>query len=285
MDLGCVGLTLLACLLLFAAMFLGTQRLGPAWDFLALKQVAALEDRGRCLALDMSRLAAWLRLWGMLLCGVPAVFWFVLHNVTLGLTLTFLLYRAPRHVLDFLIRRRARLLRDQMVGTAHALANATRAGLTLPQGLLEVLRDTPEPLASELRRITADYQRGRPLKDALETVRRRLQLEPFTLFATAIQVCLERGGRVNEALTRIATSLRENLRLERKMEADTASGRRAVLIMALFPAMFLALMYLLEPSSVQLLFTRLGGQVVLAVVVLLVYFGSRWALHIMRLDV
>ncbi len=284
MDLGSTLLAALSSGLVAAAVVLGILRLGAAWDWLALRQVAALQQRCQRLAMDTSRLADWMRYWGMLLVAIPVACWFAWYNVAVGAVLTFLWYRIPRHVLDWLIQRRSRLLRDQIVTVAGGLANTTRAGLTLHQGLQEVLRDAPEPLAGELRRITADYRRGRPLKDALEAVRQRLQLEPFTLFATAIQVCLERGGRVNEALDRISASLRDNQRLERKMEADTASGRYAVLILAAFPFLFLGMMYMLDGQAVQLLFMRLAGQIVMACVLLLVYAGSRWALRIMELQ-
>lgn len=269
---------------MFVSVTLGVQRLGPAWDVLASRQMGALACRAEALALDMQRLAWWLRIWGIALIATPLAFWLFANMLFFGLTLTYFVYIAPRHVLDYLILSRKQILRDQLVTAIQGLANAARAGLTLHQGLVEITRETPKPLANELKRIVADFDRGRPLKDALEQTRQRLQLEPFTLFAAAIQIALERGGRINESLERISTSLRDNQRVERKLEADTASGRRAVLILSLFPLFFLCLFRLLDAESTNLLFSTLSGQVVLIAVVVLVYVGGRLAMKIMDIQ-
>ncbi len=55
----------------------------------------------------------------------------------------YLVYVAPRIILDLMIRRRRALLRDQMVTATIALANTSRAGLSLAQGLETVGKETP----------------------------------------------------------------------------------------------------------------------------------------------
>ncbi len=97
----------------------------------------------------------------------------------------------------------------------------------------------------------------------------------------AVQTSLKRGGRVNEALLRISNSLREHQRIERKMEADTSAGRREVLMLSLFPAVFGLLLYIMAPDSTSQLITTLPGQFVLLVVASLVYVGAKWALKLM----
>ena len=52
-----------------------------------------------------------------------------------------------------------------MVAATIALANTSRAGLSLAQGLETVGNETPEPLASEIRRIVREYKHGRPLAE------------------------------------------------------------------------------------------------------------------------
>src|SRR5205085_687207 len=148
-----------------------------------------------------------------------------------GVALIFFVYVAPRYVLEFVIARRRSLLRDQMVGASTAMANAARAGLALGQALESISKETPAPLANEFRRIIQEYERGRPLPDALRDAKERLELDGFTLFTSSLLTCLDRGGRITEALDRISKSLQESQRLERKLEADTATGRKVVIIL------------------------------------------------------
>ncbi len=266
--------------LVFGATATGFSRGIPVCDQIAQVKTGSLSQQLRCLLVSTEQITVWLRLWCVAMVGLPFAIWYcqltLLIPVAVGL-----LYVAPNHILQFLIIRRRTLLRDQLVPAAQGLANAVQAGLTLQQGLAEVNKDTPMPLKQEFSRILADYQRGRPLADAFEEVRSRLSLESFTLFATAVQTALERGGRVNEALARISISLREHQRIERKMEADTAAGRREVFILSLFPAVFCVLMYLMDSANTSLLTESIMGQCVLVVVIGLVYCGARWALKLM----
>ncbi len=171
-----------------------------------------------------------------------------------------------------------------MVGAAVALANASRAGLSLAAGLQTVSRETPEPLASELRKIVNEYEHGRPLASAITDAKNRLQLDSFTLFASAIQVSLERGGRITDSLERIGQSLQENQRVERQLEAETASGRRVVWILAAFPFLFLAAFLVLHPSGTLLVFNSLVGQLALLTVIGMIVASVWWSHRILAIE-
>ncbi len=276
---------LLSSALLAAAVLLAGLWAGPLWDALARRQVADLAPRMAELNMDTSRLPLLLRWWGVALAAAAFLCLFVLNLPILAPLALYLIYVSPRLYLESQIAHRRRLLRDQMVGAGVTLANATRAGLALAQGLETMSKEIPDPLAEEFRRLVRAYQRGRPLADAIRDTKNRLNLDGFTLFATAILTCLERGGKVTEALDRISRSLQENQRLERKLEADTASGRRVVLILGLFPALFLIAFYLMDPVTTGLLFSTLAGQVVLLGIAGLVYMSVQWARRILAIDV
>lgn len=280
MDTYSIILALLASILTLVAVAIGSIRLIPYCDEMARYRLGGLSSQAKSLMMSTAQLQDWLRIWCGTLIGLPILVWFYEMKLLSVLALA-LVYVAPEHIMNYLIHRRRTILRDQLVPAIQGLANAAQAGLTLHQGLVEVNRDTPKPLNLEISRILADFQRGRPLAEAIEDVRQRLSLESFTLFATAVQTSLERGGRINEALLRIGNSLRENQRVERKMEADTASGRREVLILSLFPLLFGLMLNFMSPENTSKLVTTFAGQCVVLVVAGLVYFGARWALKMM----
>jgi tight adherence protein B len=276
---------LLASLLAGLAVLLLGLWIGPLWDAIARRQVADLAPRMEELNLDVSRLPLYLRCWGAALAGAIVLVGFVLQMPLFAPVAVYLIYIAPRLALILLLERRQRQLRDQMVGASVTLANATRAGLSLAQGLESLSKETPEPLATEFRKLVRDYYRGRPLADAIRDVKSRVNLDGFTLFANAILTCLERGGKVTEALERISKSLQENQRLERKLEADTAAGRKVVLILGLFPIVCLIGFFLMDPEATGLLFSTIAGQLILVVITGMVYGSVRWARHILNLGI
>lgn len=259
-------------------------RIGPAWDTITARQINDLSPRLQDLRLDQSELPRFLRWWGLTMVGIIAATT-ALGILPVGLAAAYLIFVSPRLILKARIRKRGYLLRDQMVGACVALSNATRAGLSLAQGFETIAEETPEPLATEFRRIVHDYRSGRPLSEAITHAKERLQLDSFTLFASAVLVAHERGGKVTEALDRISHSLQENQRLEKKIESDTESGRQVALILGAFPFGFLALFSLLEPEGVGLMFSTILGQIIFLVVVVLVYLSFRWCSKILTIEV
>lgn len=284
MNLTPEEVTLVSSVLIALAVFLAGLWIGPLWDSVAKKQIADLTPILHVLNMDTTRLPGYMRWWGTAMVAVFFFFAILLGAPLLAPFFVFLVYVTPRFVLEGRIARRRSLLRDQMVGASVTLANAARAGLSLAQGLESLSKEAPEPIATEFRRLVREYQRGRPLAEAIRDAKERLNLDGFTLFASAVLTCLERGGKITEALERISRSLQENQRLERKLEADTASGRRVVLLLGAFPIVFLLGFYALDPAQGGLLLHTILGQIVLLVIGVLVYASVRWARRILALD-
>ena len=274
---------IVSSLLVFFAFVLAAQSAGGAWDATTERYIADLRPALESLSIKPDRLPYFLRLWTLSM--IFALFLFAQMNmIPLAIGVVYLIYVAPRLILKAIIDHRRTLLRDQMVGATVALANSCRAGLSLGQGLDEVSRESPQPLAAELRRIVTDYECGRPLPDAITDARERLQVDSFTLFSTAVMVALERGGRITDSLERISTSLQETQRLERKLAADTASGKMVVWLLTGFPFFFLALSYFLQPANTQIAFGSLVGQLILLLVMVMVYFSFRWCQKILDIS-
>lgn len=267
------------------AAFVAAGSLPGVWDDVTRRYIADLTPSIRALGIEEARIPTFLRWWGLALTGTFAVVGVVLGMWPLILPAMYLVYIAPRLWLKCLIRRRQIRIRDQLVGATAALANTARAGMSLAQGLESVCRETQPPLASELGRIVREYHGGLPLATALSNAKDRLQVDSFTLFASAVLTSLERGGRITEALDRISRSLQENQRVERKLEAETASGKKVVRILAAFPLFFLAVFFVIYPQGTTMLFTTRSGQIILAVVLVLVFLSVRWSNKILALDV
>jgi tight adherence protein B len=269
----------------FLSVSIGVALLGPAWDRLTQRFVAEQATRLQELRISVTHLPLILRFWGGALFGSFFLLFFVWQQYPLAFVVAGLLYVTPHHVIRFVVLRRRRQLRDQMVAATVGLANSVRAGLGLAQGLELICDDTPEPLATEVKQIVFEWQCGRPLTAAIMDVKKRLNLDSFTLFAVAIDACVERGGRITDALERISHSLSENQRLERKLDADTSVGRSTVIVLGLFPVAFLAGFMAMGVQDMDMLFTTLMGQFVFAVIILIVYIAMSWAVRILRVDV
>ena len=189
----------------------------------------------------------------------------------------------PSQLLSELAERREDQFRQQLVVASRAVANLVRAGQSLANGLDGVRSRVTGTLQRELDRISYEYQHGRPLREALQHSRERISLEEMQFFTRSLETALERGGPLNEMMDRLAESLQEMQRLKQKLRSETSKPRRAIQLMALFPPLFVLLMFLFDPHSVDLLFHSFWGQIVVVIAGILTYGGIRWTSELLKL--
>ncbi len=257
----------------------------PYWDLAARKHLGDGIRRIEQLGSSRYKINLGLRLWGIATIVTFVGLWWGLRMPPVALAVTWLVYVSAGLIIDALIQARTTLFRDQMVSACQSLASAVKSHLSLAEGLESVAVETPMPLSLELRRIVFEFKSGRPLERAIAAAQQRLQIPSFSLFATTLQIAVKQGGRVNDALVRIGRCLQENQRLERKVQADTASGRRVVQILAVFPIGFLLLFHCLEPEVVDKTFVDFYGQCALAAAIIIDYAGVRMASKMMRINI
>jgi tight adherence protein B len=284
MSVAANSLPLLSSLAVGLALTLACEPGLNLWDELALRRVRECIALGRTVGISERSVRAGMRVWGLVLFGSPLVVWSVFGSVVLVPIAAWLIFQAPRWILGMIIRRLRDRLRDQLVPVCFALANTVRAGLSLAQGIKLAGREAPEPIRGELLRIVQDYSRGRSLAQAIGDTAERLDLNGFRMFAAALLSCLEHGGPITDTLDGLALAVQENQRLELKMDTETAGGRISLWLMGFFPVVFLALNFLIEPTSTRLLLSTIPGQVLLTVMIILDVLSVRLGLRISAIE-
>jgi tight adherence protein B len=182
---------------------------------------------------------------------------------------------------EWWVAKRRRTLNAQAATATRLLAGQIRASETLPKAFEMVARETPAPFGTILRRTTSELVTGKPHHEVFTDLKNTVHVEAITLLCTTMIVALKNGGTVSEVLTRIATSLEERQRIERKREADTAAGRMMIFLMAIFPILFLMAFSVMDSQMMDPMFTTVAGNIVLAVVGVLVYVSVRWSCRIL----
>jgi tight adherence protein B len=180
-----------------------------------------------------------------------------------------LAYFAPPWVFRLLKKRRFERFEEQLPDAVSVLASSARAGLSLVQALESVAQKMPPPASEEFGLLVKEWQHGTPVETALEAARSRLNLPNFSIVATAIMVNREKGGNLVEVLDKISSSVREIFRLEKKIKTETASVRFSAKLMAAMPLVIGLIFYLIEPASMELLFTDPVGTIILFFVIVL----------------
>ena len=240
------------------------------------------KDKLRRLRLRTNSLRKYLISWSIVVAVTAAVLLVVAGSLVFSITAAVLLVSLPWYVLRRLAEKRRLLIEDQLADAMVSLSNAIKAGLSLAQSLDILARQSPKPICQEFLQIVGEYQLGKDLEQCLKEAKDRLRSENFALFAAALEASRQSGGRLNETVERIATSVRELQRLERKVRSETAQARTSSVYMALAPPVILVMNYFIDPVHTRMLFTEVPGQMILclaAVMNLLAYLWARMILN------
>jgi len=245
-----------------------------------------LREKLRRLRVNTRRLHQWVIVWIVSVVAALLGLAFLADSVPFGILSAIVLVCVPW----YLVRRRAEKRRlqieDQLADAMVALASAIKAGLSLGQALEIMADQCPRPICEEFRQMVGEYQMGKPLERVLIETRDRLKSENFALFAAAMQASRESGGRLNETVERIAHSVMELQRLERKIFSETAQARTSAVYMAMAPfAVMIMYYFFVDPVNTERLFTTVPGQLILCTSIVFNIVAYLWARHILNADI
>jgi tight adherence protein B len=262
--------------------YAGTEYYGRGFDYVERD----FRDKLRRLRIVSRRLRTWLLSWLIFVAVVLLVMWIVFDVFVLAFMTASLLISLPWYVVRRMAEKRRMKIEDQLADAMVSLASAIKAGLSLAQSIEILAQQTPHPICQEFQQIYGEYQLGKPMEQCLAEAKVRLRSENFALFAAAMEASRESGGRLNETVDRIAHSVRELQRLERKVQSETAQARASAFYMALAPIAILALYYfVIDQQNTERLFTSVIGQIMLSAAIVLNVVAYLWARKILNPDI
>jgi len=261
--------------------FAGRDALSRGLDFVE-RDVA---DKLRALRISTRSLRSWLVAWAGSIIGVLLVLGIGLDSLVPALCISALLVCLPWYIVRRLAERRRQQLEDQLADAMVSFSNGVRAGLSLPQAMDILAQQSPRPVRDEFRQIVAEFNLGKPMEQTLVEAKERLRSENFSLFAAAVLASRRSGGKLNETVERIARSVLEMQRLERKVASETAQARKSAVYMAIAPPLILVVYYFVDPINTAALFTTIFGQVLLSLALVLNVMAYVWARFILTPDI
>lgn len=269
-------------LAIFSLAFFGGEYFAGGLDYVE----ADFRDKLRRMRIRTKRLRTYLKAWGWFVLAVIAAMTVFLGVPVIAAAIGVMLICLPWYVVRRMAETRRLKIEDQMADAMVSLASAIKAGLSLAQSLDILAEQAPPPICQEFQQIVGEYKLGKPLQQCLSEAKERLRSENFALFAAAMEASRESGGRLNETVDRIAHSVRELQRLERKIISETAQARASAFYMALAPGVILMLYYfVVDPQATERLFTTFGGQIILSAALVLNVVAYLWARKILSPEI
>lgn len=179
----------------------------------------------------------------------------------------------PRLILRYLRIKRLAKFNEQLEDALGSMSSALKAGFSINQALESIADENRPPISIEFRLLVQELRLGVPLEDALDNMCKRIESEDFELVAVAIITARQTGGELTSVLERLASVIRERLRIHRKVSALTAQGRLQAIVIGIMPFALMFMMSYIVPDAMSAFFESVIGIISCVVAIILVIVG------------
>jgi tight adherence protein B len=215
----------------------------------------------------------------LLMCLCSGIAAYLLVQTVSRLTLAAVVFGVlccfiPIWFVNFMAARRVSKFEEQFPEAIDLLARALRAGHAFTTGLSMVAEEMAEPVGTEFRLAYDRQNFGMPMGDALKSLGERVPLLDARFFVTAVLTQREAGGNLAEVLDNLASVIRDRFKVKRQVRTVTAHARITGWVLALMPPCLGAILTLLSPKHMALLWTDPIGIKMTVVAIILQVVGT-----------
>jgi Flp pilus assembly protein TadB len=222
----------------------------------------------------------------IVVCVVSIALFVLLLDPVFGVVIGFLagfggtaLYRRSR------TERRYQAFAAKLPDALQLVVGSLRAGFSLGQAIDAMIREAPEPIATEFSRALATTRLGADLDEALARLAQRMQSRDLEWVVVAIRIQREVGGNLAEVVSTNVEAMREREGLRRHVRALSAEGRLSAYILVALPPLVIVLMLAIRRQYMLPLFTTAIGLFILIVAGTLVTLGGLLMWRLVKVEV
>ncbi len=186
--------------------------------------------------------------------------------------------RVPTAILENLKRSRGVKVNKQLMDALILLSNSLRSGMDIVQGFEMVSKDLLPPIADEFGLVVKNYQLGTPFEQALDGMVARVDSRMLSYIVKAIIIQRQVGGNLPVIFARLVENIREESKLEEKLQALTAQQRIQSLVVSVMPFVMMMVMFLFNPTQMISFYTSPVGLMIFLFCVVWIFIG----MHVLR---
>jgi tight adherence protein B len=167
--------------------------------------------------------------------------------------------------------QRLHRIEQQLPETLDLISRALKAGHAFPSALHMAAEEVSDPIGGELRIVHDEINYGVAIDTALTNFAVRVPSTDIRYFVVSVLIQRETGGNLTELLGGISTLVRERLKLLGRVRVLSAEGRMSAWILGALPVVVGAIINLINPKFMSVLWTDpLGLKLIYAAVVMMI---------------
>lgn len=153
----------------------------------------------------------------------------------------------PLMLIQVRATRMRKKMQDQFPVALDVFVRGLRAGHPVAAALDLLTVEMPDPIGSEFGIVVDEVTYGADLRDALQAMADRWNMEDMRMFVVSLAVQAETGGNLAEILENLSRVIRERASMMMKVRALSSEGRMSAIMLTALPILAFLSLFLLNP--------------------------------------
>jgi tight adherence protein B len=161
--------------------------------------------------------------------GNPAaIFGWVLLSIVIGVL-------APIVYLRTLRTNRLKKFSEQLPDALDIMVRSLQAGHPISAAISLVSKEMADPIGTEFGIAVDEMTYGLDMREALQNMSQRTEVEDFQYVVVSINIQHETGGNLAEVLHNLSSVIRDRFRMFKKIKALSSEGRLSAVVLSFLP--------------------------------------------------
>ena len=144
--------------------------------------------------------------------------------------------------------RHRKMLQAQFPVALDVFVRGLRAGHPIASALELLTVEMPDPIGSEFGMVIDEVTYGADLRDALQSMADRWDMDDIRMFVVSLSVQSETGGNLAEILENLSRVIRERASMMMKVRALSSEGRMTATMLTGLPVFAFVMLFIFNPS-------------------------------------
>ena len=154
----------------------------------------------------------------------------------------------PVMVLNYRATRMRKKIEEQFPVALDVFVRGLRAGHPIAAALDLLTVEMPDPIGSQFGLAVDEVTYGAELRDALQNMAERWELDDMRMFVVSLSVQSETGGNLAEILENLSKVIRDRHSMMLKVRALSSEGRMTGIMLTALPIFAFVMLFLFSPS-------------------------------------
>ena len=138
-------------------------------------------------------------------------------------------------------------MQEQFPVALDVFVRGLRAGHPIAAALDLLTVEMPDPIGTQFGIAVDEVTYGAELRDALQNMAERWDLEDMRMFVVSLSVQSETGGNLAEILENLSEVIRERQSMMMKVRALSSEGRMTAMMLTILPVFTFVTLFLFNP--------------------------------------